>query len=863
MKTSVLLPRLVKPERYRLMLHPNLEKFTFRGEETIYLKIKRPLSEITLHAKELEIDSVFFRASGITVRPKKISFDKKADTVTFRFPALLSKGRAELDIVFRGVLNDTMRGFYRSRYHVDGKERYMATTQFEATDARRAFPCIDEPAAKAVFDVTLMVPKGATAISNTLPSDIREHESGYQVVQFSPTPKMSTYLLAFIVGDFEFIETRTKEGVLVRVFVTPGKKHQAEFALKVAAKTLSFFAKYFDMRYPLPVMDLIAIPDFAAGAMENWGAITYRESALLVDPVHSSAANKQWVAIVIAHELAHQWFGNLVTMEWWTHLWLNEGFASYIEYLAVDHLFPRWDIWTQFVYADLAPALHLDALKHTHPIEVSVHHPDEIGEIFDAISYQKGSSIIRMLANYLGGRDFRNGLRRYLKEHQYQNASTEDLWRAFEHVSGKPVRKVMKNWTGASGYPVVTVLSKERGFELRQSRFFSSALSRMSAKDKTLWHIPVNLRRKSSAKTKILLLDKKGETLNAALGRDEWLKLNYDVSGVYRVDYPAVMLERLAKAVGKKELGPRDRFNVENDAFAMAEAGLLKTHEALRLASAYEDETDFSVWADLAFNLGRLELLFWDTPFRDAYRHYARRIFVKIAKRMGWKKKPGEGHASALLRSLALSNFGGYGDAVTVKIAKRLFASGFRKDKNTIHPDLRGAVYGLVADAGGEREHQRLMARYKVEEMHEEKNRIGRALGRFPQKKLIWRTLEFSLSKDVRPQDAFIVMGGAWANPRGKELAWEFVKKNWKMLVERYGQGGHTLPRFIQPAGGFATLEKAREFKAFFRKNPAPGAERAVEQVIERIRSNIAWLTRDKEDVARWLKERGYQNLSQ
>src|SRR3989344_3967776 len=291
----------------------------------------------------------------------------------------------------------------------------MATTQFESTDARRAFPCVDEPAAKAVFDVTLMVPDHCTAISNTIPTEVQEHESGYKIMRFAPTPKMSTYLLAFIVGEFEYVEGKTKEAVLVRVFTTPGKKKQAHFALEVTIKTLSFFNEYFAIPYPLPVLDLIAIPDFSSGAMENWGAITYREAALLVDPEHSSAHTKQWVALVIAHELAHQWFGNLVTMKWWTHLWLNEGFASYIEYLAVDHLFPSWQIWDRFVVADLAQALKLDALANTHPIEVPVHHPDEISEIFDAVSYSKGASVIRMLAEYIGEKDFRDGLRHYLR----------------------------------------------------------------------------------------------------------------------------------------------------------------------------------------------------------------------------------------------------------------------------------------------------------------------------------------------------------------------------------------------------------------------------------------------------------------
>src|SRR3989338_2068806 len=324
-----------RPERYKIMLHPDLEKFTFNGEETIYFSLTKPDNKIILHAHELKIKLALLKNKAGEIRAKKINFDARSETATIFFHKKIPKGGGELELKFEGVLNDKMRGFYRSQFEHEGRTKYIVTTQFESTDARRAFPCVDEPSAKAVFDVTLIVPKHFRAISNTYETSVKEHKSGYQIVEFAPTPKMSTYLLAFIAGEFEHIEAKTKEGITVRVFATPGKIHQAKFALDVAVKTLSYFSDYFKVPYPLPVLDLIAIPDFPSGAMENWGAVTYRESAILVDSDHSSLQNKQWVALVIAHELAHQWFGNLVTMEWWTHLWLNEGFASWIEYLAV------------------------------------------------------------------------------------------------------------------------------------------------------------------------------------------------------------------------------------------------------------------------------------------------------------------------------------------------------------------------------------------------------------------------------------------------------------------------------------------------------------------------------------------------
>lgn len=882
---NVRLARYIKPERYEIMLHPDLKLFTFRGEETISLLIQKSTKNLTFHAKELKIHSAELSQEGNVFPAKQVILNPKDETVTLKFQSNVPRGRVRLKLKFTGVLNDKMRGFYRSRYHVGGEERYMATTQFEATDARRAFPCFDEPAAKAVFDVTLIVPRHMEAISNTIPVEVnpvtaaelsnfisspkkegfpkkasllvdsngvKEHAAGYKIVKFAPTPKMSTYLVAFIVGEFDYIEKKNAEGVLVRVFVTPGKKEQARFALDVAAKVLSFFTKYFGISYPLPVLDMIAIPDFTSGAMENWGAVTYREVALLVDPEHSSAANKQWVAIVVAHELAHQWFGNLVTMEWWTHLWLNEGFASYIEYLAVDYLFPGWDLWTQFVYQDLGAALSLDALKHTHPIEVRVHHPDEIGEIFDAVSYQKGSSVIRMLADYLGKRDFRDGLRHYLKKHQYANAETNDLWLAFEHVSGKPVRKIMQNWTRRGGYPVVTVENKKKGLALRQSRFFSSAISKREVKDPTIWQVPISYRTASDMRDKKVLLDRK--TKEVAADTHTWIKLNYGVAGVYRVRYSPELLLRLKDAVTQKQLSARDRFSIQTDAFALAEAGESSVIDVLPLLEAYEKEDDYTVWIDIATNLGKLESLLRHESFLSHYERYARGIFTKIVSKMGWKKRKGEKHTDVLLRSLVLFNYGSYGDKPTVREAERIFRSSFHKNK--IPADLRGVVYGLVAENGGEKEYKLFLERYKKESMHEEKNRLARALGCFKQKSLLKKTLQFAISNDVRPQDTAGVVAGVYANHQGTELAWEFVKKNWKFLVNRYDGGDHTLPRFIQPAAAFTTRKKAEDVREFFKKNPAPGAERAIEQVVEKICSNAEWLKRDGAKISKWLIEK-------
>ncbi|MDZ4260637.1 MAG: M1 family metallopeptidase [Candidatus Sungbacteria bacterium] len=431
---AILLSTEVNPTNYRISLAPDFTDFTFSGVEDISLSISKPVRAITLHGVGLTVFGSFLAFGDDwddDIHSVSVDANEQTETTTFAFDREIPAGHAVFHIFFKGILADNLSGLYRSRVDMgDGTTRVMATTQFEATDARKAFFCIDEPARKATFEVSLVSPPDFVAISNMPVAEKTRNSVGCDVYRFEKTPVMSTYLLAFIIGPMEWVETISRDGVLVRVYTMPGKKEQGLFALDVASRILPFFNDYFGIAYPLPKLDLIALQDFAAGAMENWGAITYRETALLFDPVNSSPAMKQRIAIVVAHEIAHQWFGNLVTMDWWNDLWLNEGFASWIEYLAVDHLFPEWDIWTQFVASDFSAALDLDGLKNSHPIEQEVGHPDEISELFDAVSYSKGSVVIRMLQNYLGKEVFAAGLHHYLTRHAYGNAKTSDLRKA-------------------------------------------------------------------------------------------------------------------------------------------------------------------------------------------------------------------------------------------------------------------------------------------------------------------------------------------------------------------------------------------------------------------------------------------------
>ncbi|MBI3633025.1 MAG: M1 family metallopeptidase [Candidatus Vogelbacteria bacterium] len=852
-KKSVLLPSYIKPERYRLMIHPNLMDFSFKCEETIYLRTEKATREIALHGVDLKITKATLVSDGKEIVASKISYKPLEDKILFTFAKSIPKGNVELHFNFTGEINDKMAGFYRSKYVVNGENKFLATTQFEATDARRAFLCVDEPRAKAVFDMTFLIPPTHTVISNTHIENIKEHESGYKLVSFTPTPRMSTYLVAFIVGEFDFLETKSKEGTTVRVFVTPGKKGQAGFALDTAAKMLSYYNDYFGIQYPMPVLDLVAIPDFASGAMENWGAITYRETALLIDSEHSAASAKQRVALVIAHELAHQWFGNLVTMDWWTHLWLNEGFASWIEYLAVHHLFPEWDIWTQFVYADLNRALELDSMKNTHPVEVSVNHPREIREIFDAISYSKGASVIRMLADYLGEENFRKGLNIYLNKYKYDNAVTEHLWKALEEASGKPVKKMMGKWTGIPGYPLISVLSDKKGnIKLKQDRFYSSIAENKKKQKKVYWNIPVGYTNNVSHERQYVLMDKLEMTLKESVTDNSWVNLNAGQSGVFRVLYDDSNLTALQTLIRDKVLSPSDRLGLANDSFAFSRAGIMDTAKTIALLAAYKDEDNYTVWRDLATQLDDLDNIFYGEKFYVKFQDYAQSILENIVKKVGWEKRAGEGHLDALLRELVLALAGKYGNRSVVIEARAKFGEALQGKH--LDPNLRAMVYGLVGKNGDEKDYEEIFKLYRSATLQEEKNRLGAALCHFKKPTLVRRTLKFILSEEVRGQDAPLFFAVIASNNSARDLTWKFIKDNWQLLFATYN-GGHLLGRIItETTCDFNTNEMARDVEKFFKKNRLPGAERVIAQAVERIKSNADWKKLAKKSVEKFFR---------
>jgi puromycin-sensitive aminopeptidase len=836
------LPRTVEPESYRIELEPDVGSASFSGTVSIDVIVHEAVDEMVLNAADLAISDAEVRTETGDVHGCTVEFNDELEQVTFRPPVALPPGPCRVTCRFTGTLNDKLRGFYRSTYTDDAGDSYtIATTQMESVDARRAFPCWDEPDRKATFEVTLIVDRDVDAFSNS-PVVAVERQGAKNRVRFSPTMKMSTYLVAFIVGKLETTETRDVDGTPLRVVFTPGKRGLADFALAVGAFSLRFFSEYFNIPYPGEKLDLIAIPDFAAGAMENLGCITFRDTALLVDPAHAARAELERVADVIAHEVAHMWFGDLVTMGWWEGIWLNEAFATFMETLCVDAFRPSWDRWVGFAPSREA-ALGVDGVHATRPIEYPVGHPREAEGMFDLLTYEKGCGVLRMLEQHIGPEVFRDGVRTYLKAHAYDNTVTNDLWDALEDASGAPVRDVMNTFILQGGHPLVSL----HGDTVSQEPFsFGPVPAGTESSIGDTWNVPLAVRAlavdgQPGAPIRNLVLDATPARLPEV---DEGLAVvNAGGWGVFRVGYETE--HRLALAAHLSELTPLERANLVADTWATTLAGRSTLEEFLVLSAQLGLEPDPSAWTPVASALLLSNRLVAESD-RPSLQEAVAALFGPQYAHLGFEAIAGEGERTPTLRSLAIQLMGTVGADPEVRAqAARLFdASPIGGGGDPIPPDVESATLAVVAQLVRPGDYEALLARYRSATTPQEELRSLGALAVFPDVELAQRTFDLALT-EVRSQNGFIVIGALLANPIAGQSVWQRMTEEWDLMLERFPKNAHT--RMVESISTLAAdAEFAEGVVAFLRDHPLASGPRRVAQSIERLGVNVAFAARER-----------------
>jgi puromycin-sensitive aminopeptidase len=838
------LPGTVVPRRYDLTMEPDLAAATFAGTEAVAVDVLEPVGEVVLNAAELEIDEAWLEGPDGSRLDATPSLDEGTERLTLALGGTASPGSWVLHLRFRGVLNDKLRGWYRSTFKdADGTEHVIATTQMEPVDARRAFPCWDEPDRKAVFAVTLVVAEGLLAISNGAQLSDEATGDGRRAVRFADTIPMSTYLVAFVVGPLVATAPVDVDGVPLRVVHVPGKDHLAGYALEVGAFCLRWFADYYGIAYPGGKVDLIALPDFAAGAMENLGAITFREAVLLVDPDAVTQLELQRVADVVAHELAHMWFGDLVTMKWWNGLWLNEAFATFMELAAVDAFKPEWHRWVAFT-TERAAAFAVDSLASTRPIEYPVRSPADAEGMFDVLTYQKGASVLRMLEQYLGTERFRAGIRRYLSARQFANAETTDLWDAIEEATGEPVRRIMDTWIFQGGYPIVGASRDGDGrLALDQGRFSFAGADEVPP---ATWSVPLLVSAGDGPER--VLLEEDARTADVKLDGGVAV-VNAGGHGFYRVRYAPELLERLQAAL--PDLAPIERALLLDDTWAAVLAGETPAPAFLELASAFRDETDRTVWATLAGSLGQLDRIV-EGEAREHLRAFVRDLAAPGFERLGWTPEADEDELTRQRRGTLLSLLGVVGNDPEVQAKAGELHAQHVADPTALDPNVAAAVVGVVAASGTKSDWEAFLERFRGVDSPQESLRYLYALAAFPEAELVQRTLDLTLGHDIRTQNAPFVILLAFGNRDHGHLAWEYVRTRWQALNDELPH--NAIPRMLGGITSLNTPALAADTAAFLAEHPVPQGSRTVQQHLERQRVNVALREREGAPVAEALE---------
>ena len=833
----------VVPEHYELWFAPDLASATFRGRESIRVQMRVPADAITLHAAEIEFDEVTIESGG-AVQTARVTLDSRAETATFTVPRQIPAGAATIRIRYRGVLNDKLRGFYLSK----ANGRSYAVTQLEATDARRAFPSFDEPAYKATFQVSLTIDSADTAISNGAQlSDTPGPEPGKHTLTFAATPRMSSYLVAMVVGDF-VCRSGGADGTPIRVCSTPDKLPLTTYALEAAQQQLGFFNDYFGIKYPFGKLDIIAVPDFAAGAMENVGAIIFRERSLLIDPASASVNAQRGVASIISHEIAHQWFGNLVTMKWWNDIWLNEGFATWISSRPIAQWRPDWRVELDDA-ADTQSALGIDALRSTRAIRIDVSTPDQINEVFDGIAYEKTAGVLRMIEAYVGADTFRKGIASYLRSYAYSNAAGEDFWGEMTRVTGRPVDRIMQSFVEQAGAPVVTVRTRcsagKAETTIAQRRFVGTP---GAAPDERLWTIPVCFTA-NSGRANCEVLDERQRTIPAgSCGTTSFA--NAASRGYYFTEYSPDAVRDLGRNASR--LAPIERLGLLGDEWWMVRAGRHDIGVYLDLAGSLARDETAAITDTLATRLGFVGDYLVTSEQQPRWHAWIQSRFAPVLDSLGvpgTSREPAERQTrrADLLGLVVVGN-----PALQRRV--RELAERYLVDPASLSGTLAPVVLRVAAAYGDKALYERYVSKLAtLTAKPEDYYRFFNALPAFGQPELVQRTLAFSLSSGVRTQDTASLLAGLMSRSASRDAAWTFIKAQWPALTQKLGtfQG---IPTIVGSVGNFCSAERAADVRQFFDGHPVPSSQRTLRQALERIDNCTALRERQSAAFGAWLQ---------
>ncbi|XP_062379310.1 glutamyl aminopeptidase [Sardina pilchardus] len=873
------LPNYIVPFHYDLHLKPDLQTDLYTGSVSIHLHLTQPSSHLWLHIRETFVTAVptlklvQTAAEGTiteTVVGVKRCFEYKPQqyVVTEGQSQLAATGANQhyvLTLNFQGWLNGSLVGFYRTTYIEDGVTKKIAATDHEPTDARKSFPCFDEPNKKATYKISITHDSAYTALSNMPVETMEKLSDTKNKTSFVLSVKMSTYLVCFAVHQFTYVEKISNRGIPLRIWAQPAQIHTAEYAAIVTKVIFDYFEEYFDMEYSIAKLDKIAIPDFGTGAMENWGLITYRETNLLFDENESSSYNKQRVASVISHELVHQWFGNIVTMDWWDDLWLNEGFASFFEYVGVEKAEPYWGMRDIMLISDVLPVMVDDALLSSHPIIVDVSSPAEITSVFDSISYSKGASILRMLEDHLGRDVFRDGCRAYLKRFPFQNAKTSDFWQAQADVSKQPVAAIMDTWTQQMGYPMLSLTVSPTEARVTQSRFLLDPKADPSTPSVPLgykWTIPVKWQSVGTNRKESQMFDKSSPEM-VITGynpvTDGLIKVNNDHLGFYRVNHQDSMWSAISDQLvnDHEEFDRADRTSYIDDVFALARADKLDYGNAFNMTRHMSNETEYIVWDRVSSSTAYVTNMLADEP--DVYPRFQKlfRGYVQdIAARMGWDDVGNQ--TERLLRETVLGIACKMGDQQALNKAAELFNQWIDGSLPRVGVNLRLLVYRYgMKTAGNKANWEVMFQRYIAATLAQEKDKLLYGLASVEDVSLLNRLLEASKDDSIiRSQDLFTVVRYVAANPYSKTMAWDWTTLNWDYLVNRYTINDRSLGRLLTSiSSSYNTEQQLWKMEFFFAKTPDAGAGTMPRlQALETVKNNIEWMRLNKDEIRTWLE---------